>query len=140
MGKLKILTVILGALLVGAVLSVGIKEYVIPQQATVEPTVNLDIYIDGTPWTNGTLLDWENVTAGETYCFQNLTVVNIGNVNVTVYLLAPDLPAGWTQTWTANATFLQPTEKVEADLTLTVDASAACQTYSWNSYIRGEQT
>jgi len=76
--------------------------------------------------------------------YSNLTVQNIGDSNVTVYMTCDwgsnYTVAGWTYTWTANNTFLEPSESAVGDLDLYVPAGATPGTYSWNTFILAEQT
>jgi len=132
-----LIVTILGSILLGAAIGTKIEEWKYPQQWTVQSNVTLETYLNEVLWTNGTLVDWGNVNASESY-YMNLTVVNTGNVDCIVYFVVENLPLGHTLTWTGNKTLLIPLAQISGDLTLTipVDAEGA---YGCNSYIRGEQ-
>lgn len=131
--------VALAAILAGVIGAYALSElHIIPNSAK---TVNVDykIYIDDELWLNNTLLDWGNVYPGETYYCDNLTVANIGDVDLTVSILVEDLPSGWIYTWTANNTICKPNEIVWAALDLTVAADAPLDTtFNWIAYIHCE--
>lgn len=133
--KLGTLLLLITALVAGTAIGVLVQEYYYPQNATVKASTSLEIYLDDELWTNGTAIDWGTIEPEDIW-YSNLTVVNTGNTNTTVYLVIEGLPQGWTETWTANNTFLEPTESVSGDLTLTVAADATAGTYEWNSYLR----
>lgn len=135
-----ILVAIIVMFIVGLV-AVGplLYQYFYPQQATVE-AVDFEVYLDDTLISNNTLIDWENVRAGEEYYYENLTVRNNGTIDITVFLIVEGLPADWTETWNANATTLAPNELAQGPLNLTVSVSAAQGVYNWDSWIIAEET
>lgn len=111
-----------------------VKQFFLPQHATAADAFT--VYLDGTEIANGTLIEWGNVTVGETY-YYNLSVENTGDYNYTVYLLVEGLPANWTLTWGGNAAFLVPNQMASGNLTLTVGSAGD---YNWDSWIATEQT
>jgi len=116
-----------------------VQQWLIPQTATIS-NVSYTMYIDSVLWTNNTLLDWGPLDPGASYTC-NLTIVNTSNVNATFYLLTDTLPVGWSESWTANATLLEPTQVASGDWTLTVDVAAVPgDSYNWNSWVGGEQS
>lgn len=107
-----------------------------PQTVTVQ-SFTLETYVDNVLWTNGSTIDWGTVKPDAEYYFENFTVRNTGSISCTVYLVIPNLPVGWSETWQGNGTLLNPLEQVEASLNLTIPVGAD-GTYNFNSYIRGE--
>jgi len=133
-----LIVTILGSILLGAAIGTIIQEWKYPQQWTVQSNVTLETYLNEVLWTNGTLIDWGNVNASESY-YMNLTVVNVGNVDCTVYFIVENLPLGHTLIWTGNQTLLTPLNQISGDVTLTILADAE-GAYGCNSYIRGVQS
>jgi hypothetical protein len=130
--------VLAGAFLLGnLVIGELIFNLLIPQKITVPDTTSLEAYLNGETWANNTEISWANTTGTQT---KNLTVWNNGNVNITVTLIIEDLPSGFTETWDANGTLLEPDYWIDGNLTLTVPTNTTVGTYNWNSYVRGEQT
>lgn len=133
------LAIIIASLLIGVVLAASIVTYIYPNKATVV-SATLTQHLDGSPWSNGTMIDWGLVEPDTTYQFDNLTVQNTGTKNLTAYIITPQLPNGWTYTWTANNTFLQPTMKVEAPLILYVHANATPDSvHLWDTHVCGAE-
>jgi hypothetical protein len=113
----------LAMVLVGAIAVGAITQMYSQTGNVLEPS--LELWIDGVQFAANSTLDWEDVEKGASYYYENMTVVNTGNVNFTVMWIV-DLPVGWGQTWSpANNTVLFAGEKVSAELTLTVSASAS---------------
>jgi hypothetical protein len=56
-------------------------------------------------WKNGTRLNWGTLPRGVNVT-KDLTVYNLNDYSVTVYLIA-DLPPGWTLTWEANGAIIR---------------------------------
>ena len=132
----KILAIILGALF-GVAVAVAVKDYIIPQTATLASTPTVSFFFEGIEYTDGETLDWGDFTEAETTYTYNLTVLNTGLVPCNVTFLTTGLPEGWSQTWAGNCTILQVDEWVAADLdvtTGTVDGD-----YSWSSTIHLEK-
>lgn len=112
-----------------------IVNYQYPQVGEVEGA-NLAMYIDNAFYPNGTAVQWgepyvdrANIThymceAGTVQSFNNLTVVNTGNMNLTVSITTTGLPSGWVLEWLGNNTLLEPDWKVEAALNLTIPTTA----------------
>ena len=122
---------------VGFVVAGVIQQYVYPSTATGQ-TVGITIYLGDEEWINGTAIDWGNVEADISY-YDFLNVKNTGQLSVNVTHYTTDLPAGWTQTWTANGTVIAAGAWANGTLTLTTTTVEA-QTYNWNTIIRAEQT
>jgi hypothetical protein len=133
----------IGTILLCVLLTLGLSlvvasvlyELTVKQQATIAE-VSFTAYVDEQEWNQVDTLNWgDSVEPGATY-FANLTVQNTGLENVTAYLITNSLPSGWTESWTANATFLEPGQSAMGDWDLTVDINATQgQTYTWNSTI-----
>ena len=127
------------ALIIGIAASYPMNQlFVVPSTAVV-PSATVNIWIDNVAWSNGTELSWGTVYPGEIIS-ANLTVQNTGEYNATVTVTCPDLPSGWSLTWTHNATSLLPLGVLEGDLDLTVPVDAEPGSYGWNLYILAEQT
>lgn len=133
----KTLAIILAALLVGFVSGAIVKTYVFPQVATLASTPTVAIFVNGTEYTDGEIMNFGNFTeTGTTYTY-NLTVSNTGLVVCNVTFLTSGLPEGWSQTWAGNHTVLQVGEREVADLCITtgtVDGD-----YGWTSTIHLEK-
>jgi len=113
--------------------AVTVSEWYHPHTVTVTKIV-LEEYLEGTLIANGTTIDWGTQEAGATYLL-NYTVKCIGRP-CTVRLVVTGLPAGWSLTWAKNNTALMTGAYAEADLTLTIPASAE-GAYSWSTILRG---
>lgn len=139
-GKIKVNTIIkLGALfliitLVGFVGAQLAQNYLMPQGAEIvvkNPAITATLA--GSPWTNDTHVDWGNLEANGTYAFENFTVVNVSAETLNLTWINIDLPGGWMETWTPNATILLPDEVATGSLTLYVADNATTGSYSWTS-------
>ena len=82
------------------------------------------MYVNGILKPNGTAMDWGVCPKGTVQTFENLTVVNTGNQNLTVSIIATGLPNGWILEWQGNKTLLEPDWEVEAALSLTIPTNA----------------
>jgi hypothetical protein len=100
-----------------------IINYQYPQDGIIEGA-SLALYINGTLYPNGTTVNWGGCPPGVTQSFSNVTVVNTGNVSLTVSITASPLPLGWNLQWEANNTFLEPYYAVEGWLNLTIPTTA----------------
>lgn len=123
--------------LLAAGAAIALQPLIIPNNATVEIVGNIDVYVEGE--LNPSSLNWGTFTP-DTYDYMNLTVVNKANGPVTVYILVSGLSSGWTQTWTANDTLLQPLGIAQGDLTLTVPADASAGSYNWDLYVCADES
>ena len=122
---------------VGFVVAGVIQQYVYPSTATGQ-TVGITIYLGDEEWINGTAINWGPVEANSQQ-YDYLNVKNTGQLSCTVTLHSTDLPTGWTQTWTANASTIAPNAWANGTLTLTTTTVEAI-TYNWNTIIRATQT
>lgn len=138
MGTKTKITVLLLCILIGvaaAAAGVTLIQYWYPNTGIINKP-SLKLYIDTIYYPNETAIDWGSCDVNSTYYFENMTVINTGNTNLTVYIIPAGLPSTWTLTWTGNDTFLMPTQKVEGELSLTIPASAATWP-TWGFYLRG---
>ncbi|RLC33575.1 hypothetical protein DRH14_04645 [Candidatus Shapirobacteria bacterium] len=122
------------ASLVSAVLAAVSLLYEMPMTATVTETASLNLYVDGSAWTNGTVIDWGTVEAGKTYT-KSLDIKNTGNVAVQVWITVEGLPTGWSLSYDQQNSIVQPGSWLNGTLTLTVPEGAASTTYSWTAYL-----
>ena len=128
--------------LVGTSLAVAISSnsYKLPQAAHIDSVLSVKITIDGVAWNNGTGIDWNAVSPGQTYT-KPVTITNNGTTSITNIALIPDssisgaLPSGWTETLSSFTGSLGPSQMASGTLTLIVSASATNGTYSWNQFI-----
>ena len=137
MGKIAVALLALIVMVVSLVSAVTIVQYYHLESATVK-TVKLEEYLDGEILANSTAMDWGDLEPGATYDW-NYTVKNVGSSSCKLYRFVYNLPAGWNYTWTANETTLVSGSSIIGNLTLTV-ASDADGSYTWYSYLIGEQT
>lgn len=125
------------ALFIGAFATYAILEYYHQMTATVT-SIKLTRNINGTILTDNEPIDWGIVENGTTTTLGNLTVTNNGTKQCTIYLWH-DAPNGWTVTWDANASVLEPNQNCTAPLELYVAANATQgMTYNWDCYVRAE--
>lgn len=136
--KKQVLILCLIAVLVSSVSAISVYVLHHPSEAEVPETYGLTEYLDDQLMSNGSKWSWGNVTPGVTYT-KNLTVVNSGNSQVTVYLRVSGLPDGWSLTWTGNNTVLQPQKAAVGNLDLSVPGNATGQKYQWDSWVEGEE-
>ena len=103
-----------------------------PMTATIP--AEIEIYIDGQKYVNGTMINWGNLTAGHNYT-KTLDVKNNGGSTVTIqYIVTP--PQNWTLTYSKNNTIVIPGTWLNGTLTLHVYENATAKTYYWDSYIK----
>jgi len=100
-----------------------IVNYQYPQDGEIEGA-SLDMYVNGVLKPNGTAMDWGVCPKGTVQTFENLTVVNTGNQNLTVTITTTGLPQGWILEWQANNTYLYAGYEVEGWLNLTIPQTA----------------
>ena len=134
-----ILFIVLFGILVftGFVVAGMVKQYLYPSTAQGQ-IVKLTIYFENTEWANNTAIPWGKVESDTAY-YDYLNIKNTGQLNVTVTMTTQNLPIGWTQTWTANNTFLKPNEWANGTLTLTTTTVDAIS-YYWDTFIEAQQT
>jgi len=106
--------------------------YNMPMQANVP--VNAEFYVEGNVWQNNTLINWGNVSAGQSYT-KTFDVHNIGSCNFTVLFYVSNLPVGWSLTYDKNNTVVQPSTWLNGTLTLTVPANVTSGLKTWNCQI-----
>jgi len=111
-------------------------ELYYPGQARIPEESELSTFLDGLPWSNGTLIQWGDVEPGWAYS-KNLTVVNTGNTQLNVGLYVSGLEPGWSLTWAANGTLLDPGEAAIGNMILDVPSNGTAATYNWIQYVRG---
>ena len=110
---------------------------ILPQIGWINKESAFEMYVEDTLWTNGTVLDWGNVTVGYTY-YLNFTVANIGGTTETVTLYVSDVPVNCTQVWSGNGTLLAPNTSVSGDLTYMIGEYAPTGNFSISSYVQTE--
>lgn len=131
--KVLVLLACVGLGLAGAAVAYVAIQYWFTNTGTIA-SPSLTIYINDI--LNETTIDWGLCEANSTYYFENMTVVNTGNTNLTVYIVVVDLPLDWILDWGGNETLLIPGAKVEGELALTIPASATSWP-TWGFYLRG---
>ena len=124
------------ALFIGMVAAESIIRYMYPNIGQIAQS-KLQLYIDNQPYTNNTAIDWGACLPGYTYSFENMTVVNTGDINLTVYIVTYGLPSDWSLQWQANNTFIQPNEMASGWLNLTIPETAT-EWPTWGFYLHGE--
>jgi hypothetical protein len=100
-----------------------IVNYQYPQIGDIA-TPSLDMYLDSDLYPNSTAVNWGICEAGYTYTIQNMTVVNTGDINLTVSIVSSGLPADWKIEWQRNGAFVISGTKTEGWLNLTIPATA----------------
>ena len=138
---LTLLIILIATILATTAVIAAINQYILhyPSTGTVKE-LQIEAYLNTEPLTNGTTIDWGEVYPGESYYYENLTVVNTGTVSCTIYWLIPDLPWYLTEEWDGNNTFLEPSEYFTGSLTLTVAVDAPLGDFSYTRHLIGEQT
>jgi hypothetical protein len=121
--------------LAGAIAAETAVNYYYPNDGTIT-SYGLAMYLDGTLKPNGTTIDWGPCDKGTVQSFSNVTVVNVGNVNLTVTITTTGLPADWVLEWQANNTLLEPNYEVEGWLNLTIPLTATVWP-SWGFSLNG---
>lgn len=139
MNKKAWIVMLLIALIAGVAVASAVQKnfWTYPQTITIIPT--LAVYLEGTEWANGTQIDWGSQEANATYQY-NLDVQNLSNATIRVTMQITGLEADWMETWSVNNTLLEFEEWANGTLTLSIPYGVPEDTYSWNSYIKGEYT
>lgn len=115
-------------------LALEVTTYTMPMTGTVPAFVSLSpIYINGSAWTNGTLIDWGALRSGSNLL--SLDAYNSGNVNLTVTFTSTP-PENWTLTYSQNGNPVAPTEWLNGTLALTVPQNATLGAHSWTGYLQ----
>jgi len=115
----------------------GAVAYILQTNTNTGQIPSLAMYLDGTLKPNATAIDWGTCEAGYTYTFENMTVLNTGDVAVNVSIVSTDLPGTWLLIWQGNNTQLEPASKIEGWLNLTIPVTA--ETWpSWAFSLNGE--
>ena len=115
----------------------GAVAYILQTNTNTGQIPSLTMYLDGNLKPNATAIDWGTCEAGYTYTFENMTVLNTGDVAVNVSIISADLPSTWLLTWQGNSSSLEPSAKVEGWLNLTVPVTAESWP-SWSFSLIGE--
>ena len=92
-------------------------NYYYPQDGNFG-SYNLELYFDDILYANGTTIQWGTCEKGEN--LRNLTIVNTGDINLTVSITTTDLPLEWILEWNANNTLLKPSYEVKGCINLTI--------------------
>jgi hypothetical protein len=111
-----------------------VVKYYYPNDGSISNPI-LTVYINDILYLNNTAIDWGTCKAGKTYT-KNMTISNTGNINLTVTIMSTGLPKGWTLTWQANNTRLEPDYEIEDSLILTIPANATAWPV-WGFWIYG---
>jgi hypothetical protein len=98
---------------------------------------NLAMFRNGVFCLNGTAGDWGECERGSVQSVRNLTVVNVGDTNLTVSITATGLPSDWILEWEANNTRLDVGYEVEGWLNLTIPETATVWP-EWAFNLNGE--
>lgn len=136
MGKKTVIATILVLIVAAVSIGAAVSQYLLPGKMTVT-SVELGMYVDGEEWTNGTAVDYGEGPANATYT-KELNIQNIGSLNCTVFLYITDLPSGWIETWTGNATFTEPNGWANGTLSLIVPAGVSDGSYTWDRIVIGK--
>jgi len=98
-------------------------------------TTEFTEYLDGVLLENSTTISFPvDMEPGLSYS-KNYTVVNTGATMLSVRLKIQNLPSGWSLSWAANNTALNPGQAAMGDLVLTVGSGAADGSYYWDHTI-----
>lgn len=131
-----IVLLLCAAAIVSTISGAVIYELYYPGQGRIPEDEELSAFLDGLPWSNGTLIQWGDLEPGWSYA-KNLTVVNTGNTQLTVELYVSGLEPGWILTWAGTGTDLDPGEAAIGNLLLEVPSNATAGTYNWIHRVRG---
>jgi len=119
-----------------AVMAAELSGFHIP--STVQPQENqleISVTVDQNSWTNGTQLDWQIITPGETLT-KTLAVQNIDTKSGTIYIKISGLPLGYTLTWTANNTVVTSGSQIQGQLQLVApDPITDYSVQNWDMWI-----
>lgn len=102
----------------------GAISYVLQTNPNTGQIPSLTMYLNGTKTLNDTAIDWGLCTPGYSYTFENMTVVNTGDVAFNVSIVSTDLPSTWLIQWQANNTRIEPAIQIEGWLNLTIPITA----------------
>lgn len=132
-----ILVLLLSAIaIVSSVSGATYYQLYYPGEYTIDTSPELSAYLDGLPWSNGTLIQWGVLEPGWDYS-KNLTVVNTGNTLQTVDLIVSGLEPGHNLTWAGTGTLLEPGDSIAGNLLLEIPSNATGKTYPYSQWIRG---
>ena len=134
--KKSLIAIALLALFIGMVAANSIIRYMYPNIGEIAQS-ELKLYLNDELYTNNTAINWGTCYPGYTYSFENMTVVNAGNTNLTVYIVTYGLPSDWSLQWEANNTPLTAGSKVEGWLNLTIPETAT-EWPTWGFYLYAE--
>lgn len=81
---------------------------------------NFEVYVNNARLVNGTTLEWGANHPGN--LTRALSVLNIDNRTVTLTLYVANLPSGWSEAWSANATSVESMHWLNGTLTLSIPA------------------
>ena len=123
--------------LIGIVAASLVERWIYPNQGEIILEVYLQNTVDNTAFTNGTTIDWGEVTPGNSY-YVILNCTNIGTEPFTVSVTAQINNENLTLAWASNNTLLQPTDSVEDDLILSVDPLATATPFSFDIYVNAD--
>jgi len=108
--------------------------YSFQNNANVSHQTSAQILINNVAWTNGTAIEWNNVTRGSTYQ-KNMTVINTGTTPIDVSAYTIGLENGWIQKWNTTQTIIQPNQSLSAPLTLTIPQNATAGEHTWTYHV-----
>jgi hypothetical protein len=124
----------------GTAIGAVIVQQMYPNTGEIEtPTGLLALWLDSYYYANTTAINWGLCDAGTVYQFDNMTIVNTGNVAMNVSIVTYGLPLTWSLKWAKNNTQLAPSAKTEAPLNLTIPSSATSWP-DWGFWLKGETT
>ena len=125
---------------VGLGLALAAGAYILVQnyyQNTGE-IATLELYLDRTFYSNASTIDWGSCEPGGIYYFENMTVLNNGEVDLLVTIITDGLPSDWLLEWGYNNTVITAGTYKAAELNLTIPA-AATSWPTWGFYLNGEE-
>jgi len=130
-----LIVTILGSILLGVAIGQVLVQYWHPNIGTLDTT--LEMYLGGTQYGNTTAINWGLCEPGLTHSIENMTVRNVGNTPLTVYIVTEGIPVDWILEWQVNNMEIQPDQQIEGWLNLTIPIDAT-EWGTWGFYIRGE--
>jgi len=114
--------------LVSAVSAVVVLFYNMPMNGTVAEQAELQLYLDGGVYINGTDISWGTLIKGANT--KSLDIYNSGNVALTVIAFA-NAPDDWAMAYSQNSTVVNPSQWLNGTLTLTVPQDVSAGVYYW---------
>lgn len=135
---LKLATITLALVLIGAVAAVLTQPYIFNNHAIVSNTATLAFTFDGASWDGTSPVDWGTISKDAIYTY-DLDVTNTGDFDLTLTVTLVNLPTGFTCIWTLDGTTLAIGATELGTLELTVDSTAVVGTYNWEVHITGEE-